>query len=419
MTVRSKKRPSSMECEARMNICKVWDAEYPWDVRVEKIAFALTRGGHSVHLVARNRHNRQVTEELEEATVHRVRWNRFLGKRLNAMAMFPAFFNPRWIRLINRTVTRTRSDLILCRDLPLAPSAIWVGRRHHIPVVLDMAENYPAMIRDIWESDRRRPTDWVVRNPGVVKLVERYAIRRVDHILVVVEESRDRLVSLGVPPERISIVSNTPSRERLLANRTRREASSPGVGESLHVVYLGILEVPRGLGVLLEAVSLCRREGLPVRLSIIGSGRDRTLFDAMARGLSLDQDSVTFHGYLPNQDALRILESADVGVVPHFATESCNTTIPNKLFDYMAYGLPVVTSDARPLARIVRETGCGIVFRDRNGPELAMALRTLMDPAVRRACGDAGRNAIATHYNWERDSAVLLAAVERSAGRAK
>ncbi len=396
-----------------MKICKVWDSEYPWDVRVEKVAHALTQSGHTVHLVARNRDNRPLTERLQEATVHRLRWARFVGKRLNAISMFPAFLNPRWIRLINRTVIRTRSDLIICRDLPLAPVAIWVGRRHHIPVVLDMAENYPAMIRDIWASDRHRPIDWVVRNPRFVELVERYVIRNVDHILVVVEESKERLISLGVPHERISIVSNTPSRARVRTDQARPEAGSRA-SEGLHIIYLGILEVPRGIGVLLEAIAICRREALPVRLSIIGDGRDRAIFEAMARELALDQGVVTFHGYMRNQDALGVLETADVGVIPHFATDSCNTTIPNKLFDYMAHGLAVVTSDARPLARIVRETGCGLVFGDRRGAELATAFRTLIAPEARSAFGAAGRRAITARYNWERDAAVLIAAVERS-----
>ena len=51
----------------------------------------------------------------------------------------------------------------------------------------------------------------------------------------------------------------------------------------------------------------------------------------------------------------------DVGLVPHHADEAWNTTIPNKLFDYMAAGLPVISSDARPCARILRSTGAGLI----------------------------------------------------------
>ena len=55
-----------------LSICKVWQVEYPWDVRAEKIALALTSAGHHVNLVARNRTSLPEIERLPEATVHRL-----------------------------------------------------------------------------------------------------------------------------------------------------------------------------------------------------------------------------------------------------------------------------------------------------------------------------------------------------------
>jgi glycosyltransferase involved in cell wall biosynthesis len=393
-----------------MNICKVWDSEYPWDVRVEKVSRALTAHGHAVHLVARNRKNDPTQEERPEAAVHRLAWIPRVGKRMNAILMFPAFFNPRWWRLIDKTVTDTDADLLLCRDLPLAVTAIAVARWRGIPVVLDMAENYPAMIRDVWDSDRHRKFDWLVRNPWVVGEVERYVIHAVDHILVVVEESRTRLEALGVPRDRITIVSNTPPRERLsLARANQAELGVTGLVP--HVVYLGNLEVPRGVGILLEAVAICHSEGLDLQLSIIGDGRDRREFEATAARLFGSASPVTFYGHMPSEEALAFLADAHIGVVPHFASESWNTTIPNKLFDYMACGLAVVTSDAGPAARVVRETGCGLVYRDRDAHALAGALHALADASKRRTYGAAGREAVGTQYNWHADSERLISAV--------
>src|SRR3989442_12725885 len=87
-------RPDRAAAERPLKVCKVWDSEYPWDVRVEKIARALTDAGHDVHLVARNRRGEAVTERLPEATVHRLTPWRWAGSRLRAAPMFPAFFNP-------------------------------------------------------------------------------------------------------------------------------------------------------------------------------------------------------------------------------------------------------------------------------------------------------------------------------------
>ena len=391
-----------------MIVCKVWDSEYPWDVRVAKIAQTLSDASHIVHLVARNRTGGPAVEHLSECIVHRLSTIPSIGRRLNDLSMFPAFFNPRWFRLIWRTASQQHAGLILVRDLPLAPTAIWVGRLLRLPVVLDMAENYPAMIRAVWETGRRRPTDILVRNPSIVRLVEQYAVRHVDHVLVVTEESRDRLLSEGIPEHRITIVSNTPHRSRI----DQYQNANQDRGAALRVFYLGLLEVARGIGVLLEAVARSVKRG-PITLDIVGAGRDESLFQDQAARLGLGPDVVRFHGFVRNQEALAAMGAADVGIIPHFADEAWNTTIPNKLFDYMAAGLPVVTSDAAPPARIVRSTGAGVVFRDRDADDLARALERLRDPERRKACGMAGRAAIASVYHWEKDAAALLAVIDQ------
>src|SRR5437773_9617896 len=80
----------------KLNICKVWDADYPWDVRVEKVASTLTSRGCSVHLAARNTSRLPILEHRPEATVRRLRPWTWLPEAADTMAMFPVFANPRW-----------------------------------------------------------------------------------------------------------------------------------------------------------------------------------------------------------------------------------------------------------------------------------------------------------------------------------
>jgi glycosyltransferase involved in cell wall biosynthesis len=394
-----------------MRILKVCDGEYPWDVRAEKISHALTDGGHAVHMVARNRDRRASREQLPECTVHRLAaWSLF-GTRLDAASQFPAFFNPRWLELIRRVAREERCESILVRDLPLAPTAIAVGRMLRIPVVLDMAENYPAMIRDLWTTASVRFGDAVVRNPRAVEAVERWTVARADHILVVVEESRDRLVSeLGVAAERITVVGNTPSLDRLepLAEGSRARHSPPVGTRPLEMVYLGRLELARGVGTAIEAVARCRDRGVPVRFSVIGDGRARAEFVAVRDRLGLGEDEVRLLGFIPYQDALRIVSGADVGIIPHFANESWNTTVPNKLFDYMAAGLCVITSDARPAKRVVEQEGAGIWFESGNVESLAQVLERLWREQDAAAYGHRGMRAIRDRWHWENDARRLL-----------
>lgn len=386
-----------------LSICMVWQADYPWDVRAEKVAAALTEAGHRVTLVARNRLARPEVEQLPEATVRRLRRWRWAPQWLDDVTTFPAFLNPRWLRHILHVARQTRADVILCRDLPLAVPSILVARRLGIPVVLDMAENYPAMLRLRRSTGRRRVWDNIVRNSVAAQRIERWVLPRVDGVLVVVEESRQRVMALGVPPARVVLVSNTPP----LARLDLRPAAQLGE-DTLRVVYLGRVEAQRGIGTLLEAAALLRSEGFPLALTIYGGGADLDLFRQRAVALALAPPMVVFRGQVSNAAALSELTQAHVGIIPHWRGEHCNTTVPNKLFDYMAAGLAVVTSDAAPLKRIVEACGCGLAYQDRDAADLARVLRRLRDATVRREAARRGRVAVQTTYHWERDVARLL-----------
>jgi glycosyltransferase involved in cell wall biosynthesis len=395
-----------------MQILKIVDGDYPWDVRVEKVARTLTEGGHQVHMVARNRKRSPLLEELPEATMHRLRPWSFLGRSLDSASQFPAFMNPRWARLALRTGRSTGAELVLVRDLPLAPLAIWTARRLGVPAVLDMAENYPAMIRDLWTTGSTRPGDALVRNPRAVEAVERWTMARIDHTIVVVEESGERLVTeLGVPPERITVVGNTPSLDRLEAFPPRAAPLSSET-RPLRLVYLGLMEEARGVRTVIEAAGALKAKGRPVELTLIGDGRARIAFEERATELGLEPPMVRFLGFVPYSEALVEVAKADVGLIPHLANESWNTTIPNKLFDYMAAGLCVATSDARPAARVVQEAGAGVVFRSGDAEDLARKLDDIGGPGACHDRGARGREAVRETHHWEVDAARLLSVVE-------
>ncbi len=391
-----------------MRILKVWDGEYPWDVRAEKVCQALTAAGHEVHMVARNRDGRVLRERLAECTVHRLRPWGLLGRGFDAASQFPAFFNPRWLHLMLQVGRTEECGLVLVRDLPLAPTAIFAAHLLGVPVVLDMAENYPAMIRDLWTTRSTRFGDSLVRNPKAVEAIERWTLARVDHTVVVVEESGDRLVrDLGESPDRITVVGNTPSLSRVDSHAERAPRPRSATPPPLHLVYLGLLEHARGVGTAIDAVALCRDRGVPIRFTVIGDGRARADFIKQCARLHLGDDTVRLLGYIAYHDALKVVGEADAGIIPHFANESWNTTIPNKLFDYMAAGLCVVTSDAKPTMRVVEQERAGVSFESGNAESLAEALTALWQAQDAHERGQRGRDAIRRQYHWEQDAVRL------------
>jgi glycosyltransferase involved in cell wall biosynthesis len=284
----------------------LWDADYPWDIRLEKVGETLARSGWSVHVLARNLKRSPLHERVGSLEVHRLRpLPAWMGK-LNDFFSFPAFISPVWWRATMRTARRANARVILVRDLPWRPIALLAGRRLGIPVVMDIADSYPEMIRNVWTFAPWKFRNVILRNPWLVGLVERFTIKRLDHVLVVVEESRDRLVSLGMCPDRITIVSNTPDPGRFLP------AIPVAEGSEIRVSYIGLLGFSRGLEVAIRGIKRFRDVGGEARLDIWGTGGAEKRLRDLIRELRLE-GSVELHGWLENARLPEVLARTHVG----------------------------------------------------------------------------------------------------------
>jgi glycosyltransferase involved in cell wall biosynthesis len=399
-----------------LSICKVWDADYPWDIRVEKVSASLVAAGHTVHLVCRNAARRPRRETDGRFVIHRLpAIPRVLGPA-HAICNFPHPASPIWAQAIWRVVRDVGADVILVRDLPLAVPAALIGRRLSVPVVLDMAEHYAAMLEDRLRYTPTGFLDRLVRRPGFARLVERLALHLVDRVVVVVDESRDRLLKAGVAPDRLTVVCNTPRLDQWQATEVHDVACASRGPEGLRLLYLGNLDGSRGVDVVIRAVRTLRERSWPAVFHVIGEGPNAEALRALARDLGV-ADSVHIYGRLPFGRVRELMAQVDVGVIPHYATNAWNNTIPNKLFDYMLAGLPVVVSDTRPTARIVTAERCGEVFRDRNVEDLARCLVALSDRAVRCEAGRRGRDAVRQRLHWGVDAQRMLDTVEAAARR--
>jgi len=395
-----------------MNICKIVDGDYPWDVRVEKMCDTLIEAGHDVFLVSRNVRRQPLYEYYNGIHIFRLpHLPRFMG-RLNYYATFPAFFSPLWIACVQQVVRANSIDCIMVRDLPLALSAIAIGKVHRLPVILDMAECYPLMLKTLWQFGGRRATDLIVRNPSMARLVEKCAVEAADHILVVVEESMNRLLRFGVSPRKISIVSNTPNLDEF----SRRPPTFPGSTQfrkdTLRMIYVGLLSMARGLDFVIRALPVLVRKHPDVTVVIVGRGKAQARLERLAKELKVEEH-VYFEGYVDRELVPEYIASSDVGIIPYPYCSHWAHTIPNKLFDYMAMSKPVLVSDIEPMKRIVAETRSGVIFESSHVESFCKAVGILLDEKSRKKMGENGERAVRERYNWDVDAARLLDVLRR------
>ncbi|MDP5171756.1 MAG: glycosyltransferase [Bacteroidia bacterium] len=172
------------------------------------------------------------------------------------------------------------------------------------------------------------------------------------------------------------------------------------------IIYQGALNLGRGIDLMIDAMALL--EGFELR--IIGRGDVEE--DLRKRAASLPAGRVTFYGFMPLEKLAAITAEAslglsleeDLGANYHFAS-------PNKVYDYIQAGIPVLVSDLPEMRSLVESTGCGEILRkeERNTQQLAARIAQICAPdGPWQSYADASANA-AKIYIWELEKQKLLA----------
>jgi glycosyltransferase involved in cell wall biosynthesis len=295
-------------------------------------------------------------------------------------------------------------DWLVSKELRLGLSTFWAARGSKSKFWIDLCENYPA-----WVKVERGGQLLMPIYAGIAALLEKQCVRAADLVTVVTESNRERLTRLGVSKTRVAVVSNTPD---LLSMPHRNGAVRQG---ALNLVYAGMLSRIRRLGLerLLKALAGLGPERDSVRLHIAGDGSEAGPLRAFSESLGL-ANRVQFHGRVPEFSSLFV--QCDVGVIPYALTEWAQTTIANKLFDYMACGLPVWTTSMRPCQEIIDSVGCGWISDD-SVDGMAAALKQLVSTSREELHqkGERGRQAVLSSYNWNTDGRRMLDALASAA----
>lgn len=396
----------------------ILEGEYPPDARVRKESKALLASGHDVRVLTERPDEARPgdgdvvsrrTVRGADVVVHTDAGSLIEGVQGTYSSMAAGTY-PRWARRIRDQIAGG-ADAIHVHDLRLARTALEVAET--VPVVVDLHENFPEAV--VQYRRRDTPVETLTSPTKVARRVLRpkrhwderlaAALRSADHALAVVPEARDRYLDVGGASERVSVVSNTVDVEWFDDCVDRFPAPET---EGFVLTYTGTLSGEhRGVDTAIRALAILRRSVPDATLRVVG-GRSKVKgrLEELATALGVS-DAIEFTGWVDEAAIPGHIAAADVGLVPHRATAHTNTTVPHKLFQYMAGAIPVLATETTAVARVVRDANAGVVVPPEDPDSLARAALALKDEETARRFGEKAREAVETTYGWQRDAERL------------
>lgn len=346
------------------------------DPRVEKIARALKRNGYQVSALGWDRSARlPLAEHAEGFELYRLPIQAEYG---SGMANLPNLLRWQWGLLRWLAKHHAEFDRIHACDFDTILPALWCKRRWGKIVVYD--------IFDFYADHLRRTPGWI---KSLIRTADLKAIDRAD-ALILVDDARVAQVA-GAHPKQLAVVYNSPED----IDPARLPAFTPSPAGELRLAYVGLLQVERGLFEMLDILS--RHPGW--RMDVAGFGGDETQIAERAGRMP----NVTFHGRVAYDKALELSQSADL----LFATYDPSIpnhrfSSPNKIFEAMMLGKPIVVARNTNMDRIIATAEAGLIVPYGDVPALEAVLQKLADdPALRLRLGVNARQAYDQIYSWQ------------------
>lgn len=373
-----------------VRVCQLTTASRPFDTRVfSRECRTLAQRGYDVVLIIEHTHEETVDG------VHIVPLRRAANRPVRVLLRT-------WTAL--RLALRQKADIYHVHDPELILVGILLRMLTRRPVVYGVREDYPRL------AHHKHYLPTAVR-PAIglaVRLVEQTASHAFDAVVAVTPD----IVSNFARHRRTVLVRNFP----VLPDQPLRPPAARPVGQPFTMIYVGELTAIRGVCEMVKAMDLLSAR-IPCRLLLVGTFEDAQLEASLRKHAA---EHTEFLGYVDIRQNPHLLQRADVGLVCLHPTRHYVTSLPLKLFDYMAAGLPVIASDFPLWREIVLGSGAGVCVDPLRPDAIAGAAFGLSASVDERlAMGRRGQRAVWQNFNWQQESQRLLDLYETLVGASR
>lgn len=387
--------------------------------RAYEMAKRLVQGGHEVHMVTsdagwmgQSRDN-DATDwfETDEDGIH-VHWlpvpySNYMG----FLARVKAFLS--FMMAARKKAASLGGDVVYATSSPLtiAIPGVHASKRNKIPMVFE--------VRDLWPE---APIQMGKLNNPVLRFIakrlELYAYKNAVHVVGLSPGMRDGIVAAGKPAEDVSVIPNSSDVELFGQVGPVLDSAKEQFGVSGKFVfsYCGTMGEANGLNFVLDAATELKRRGdARIQFLLIGDGKERPNLEERVLRESLD--NVTFSAPLPKKQIVQVFEASDVCMTIFKNVPILRTCSPNKLFDSLAAGRPILTNMPGWLSDIAVDDKTGVLVEPDNPIDFADRVTWMADHPDELAEFSKNSRALA-HARFGRGAlahkleAVLLSAVD-------
>lgn len=306
---------------------------FPQDVRPRREAEALINAGFEVDIICLRLPDQNKFETIYGVNTYRINISKSRSSKSKYILLYAGFFIHSFI-LINKLFMKKRYSVIHVHNMP--DFLVFLGiipKLFGSKVILDLHDPTPEMLVTKYAESK----DSLLSK--LLKWQEKVSIRFSHKVITTNKSFLDKFISRGCPPDKISIVMNSP--QESLFNSFNKKSKNESDKNKYVVMYHGIIITRYGFEELLNAVNLLRDKIPEIELRVYGTGEDLPLFLEMIQKLNLE-NVVKYFGQVPIEKIVETIPECDVGVIPNRLTPFTKINFPTRIFEYIHMKKPVV-----------------------------------------------------------------------------